>query len=131
MISLFWKSPYKPIHRAPNSKNNSQKHKYFVRKSFSIGTCRKTHPRPKKNNECYRFSGKTPPGRYIVHRTRKTIPRGTNTSLGKIIQLVLVGMVPSCLEKNYECYSFSGKAPSGRYTLTELEKQFPEAQILR
>ena len=53
----------------------------------------------KKNYERYRFSGKAPPGRYIVLRTRKKNPRVANTSLGKIFRLIRVEKVTLGLKK--------------------------------
>ena len=56
-------------------------------------------------------------------QTRNEIPKVANTSLGKIFRLVLIGTVPPCLEKNYERYRFSGKAPPGPYIVLRTRKK--------
>ena len=63
-----------------------------------------------------------PPGRYIGLRTPKKNPRVANALLGKIFRLLLVEKVPQGLKKNYERYRFSGKTPTGRYTVLKMQK---------
>ena len=66
-------------------------------KNFRLVLVEKLPQGLKKNYERYRFSGKAPPGRYIVHRTRKKIPTVVNTSLGKMFRLVIVEKLPQGL----------------------------------
>ena len=64
-------------------------------------------------------------------RTRKKIPRVENTSIGKIFRLVLVEMLHQGLKKIVNDIALLEKSLQADTPYTELEKQFPEAQILR
>ena len=99
----------------------SQSRKYFVRKIFRLIRVEKVTQGLKKNYERNRFSGKSHPCRSIGLPTPKKIPRVANTSLGKIFRLVFLEEVPHGLKKNYERYRFSGKTPTGRYTVLKMQ----------
>ena len=124
MISLFRKSPYRLTYRAENTKKIPRVANTSLGKIFRLVLV-EVHQGLKENYERYRFSGKAPPGRYIVLRTRKKNPRAANTSLGKIFRLVLVETVHQGLKKNYERYGFSVKAPLGRYIVLRTRKKNP------
>ena len=61
----------------------------------------------------------TPNTSHFNHRPKreKKIPRAANTSLEKIFRLVLIENDSRGLKKIYEEYRYSGKAPTGRYTV--------------
>ena len=123
--SAFPKNPYRPIYRAENAEKYYQNRKYFVRKIFSTGTCRRGPPRSKKNYERYRFSGKILTGRYTVLKMQKNITRVANTLLGKNFRLIRVETTHLVSQKNYERNRFSGKAPPGRYIGLRTPKIIP------
>ena len=70
-----------------------------LRKIFRLVLIEEVPQGLKINYERYRFSGKTPTGRYIVLRTRTKNLRVENTSLRKIFRLIRVEKVTQGIKK--------------------------------